>query len=68
MKRKPLEIEFDGDELVAAVQDTMKLYREGRRGELQVRERKLLKPLKPAQNPGNPQEMGNQPSDLRGHS
>ena len=25
MKTKPLEIEFDGDELVAAVQDTVKL-------------------------------------------
>ena len=49
MKRKPLEIEFDGDELVAAVQETVKLYREGRLGELRTRERKPLKPLKPAQ-------------------
>ena len=49
MKKKPLEIEFDGDELVAAVQDTVKLYRAGRLGELRSRERKPLKPLKPAQ-------------------
>ena len=49
MKKKPLEIEFDGDELVAAVQETVKLYREGRLGELRTRERKPLKPLKPAQ-------------------
>ena len=49
MKKKPLEIEFDGEELVAAVQETVKLYREGRLGELRTRERKPLKPLKPAQ-------------------
>jgi DNA-binding transcriptional regulator YiaG len=49
MKKKPLEIEFDGNELVAAVQDTVKLYREGRLGELRSRKRKPLQPLKPAQ-------------------
>ena len=49
MKKKSLEIEFDGSELVAAVQDTVKLYREGRLGELRSRQRKPLQPLKPAQ-------------------
>ena len=49
MSKKPLEIELDGDELAAAVQETVKLYREGRLGELRTRERKPLKPLKPAQ-------------------
>ena len=34
---------------LAAVQETVKLYREGRLGELRTRERKPLKPLKPAQ-------------------
>jgi hypothetical protein len=68
MKRKPLEIEFDGDELVAAVQNTVKLYREGRLEELRTREHKPIKPLRPAQDPGNPQEMGGQPGNLRGHS
>jgi hypothetical protein len=29
MRKKPLEIEFDGGELVAAVRDTVKLYRQG---------------------------------------
>jgi DNA-binding transcriptional regulator YiaG len=43
MKRKPLEIEFDGDELVAAVQNTVKLE------ELRTREHKPIKPLRPAQ-------------------
>jgi putative transcriptional regulator len=35
--------------LVAAVRDTVKLYREGRLGKLRTRERKPLKPLNPAQ-------------------
>ena len=39
MKKKTLEIEFDGNELLAAVQDTVKLYREGRLEELRTRER-----------------------------
>lgn len=49
MKKESVEIEFSGDELVAAVQDTVRIYREGRSGELRSRERKALKPLKPAQ-------------------
>jgi DNA-binding transcriptional regulator YiaG len=49
MKKTPVEIEFNGDELVAAVQDTVRLYREGRAGELRTTERKALQPMKPTQ-------------------
>ena len=42
MKKKPLEIEFDGDgNWSLRVQETVKLYREGPLGELRTRERKL---------------------------
>lgn len=49
MKKAPIEIEFNGDELVAAVQDTVRVFREGRAGELRTRERKVLQPMRPAQ-------------------
>ena len=53
MKKKPLEIEFDGNELLVAVQDTVKLYREGRLEELRTRERRPLEPLKSGQSARN---------------
>jgi len=43
------EIEFDGDDLLAAVQETVNAIREGRTGTLRTRERKALKPLRPTQ-------------------
>jgi len=47
MKKKHEEIEFDGDELVAAVQDMVQAVREGRTGELRTRVRQVVPPLSP---------------------
>ncbi|MBN8710784.1 MAG: helix-turn-helix domain-containing protein [Verrucomicrobia bacterium] len=47
MKKKHEEIEFDGDQLVAAVQDMVQMVRAGRAGELRTRVRHVIPPMKP---------------------
>lgn len=47
MKKQPVEIEFDGDELVAAVQEMVQTIRDGRAGELRTHIRRVIPPLSP---------------------
>jgi transcriptional regulator with XRE-family HTH domain len=46
-KNTAKEIEFQGDELVSAVQDTVKLLRKGRTSELRSREREAVSVRQP---------------------